>query len=87
VKKCLKSKDIYGSGDNASYILNLSTRQRRVVSFILQLFYPQCPLERRFHEPQCRSENSEKFLPCWVKDTVAQPMASQYTDYTMPAMI
>jgi len=52
VKEAERREDVWGNGGVALCILNLGTRWRWVVSYMLQPLYPRCPLDVRLSVSQ-----------------------------------
>jgi len=83
-----------GSGGIASFILNLRTRWRWVVSVMSWLLYiqgkrPWKPLNKKLGRPQCQPECFGKLKSLLsllgFEAYTVQPIASHYTDCTILA--
>lgn len=77
----------WGNGGEDTFILNHSTRWRPVLSFMVQVIYPQgmgpwYPLNRRLDGllSVCTWWKKEKLLPLWkIEPQLTQPIASHFT--------
>jgi hypothetical protein len=87
-------KNVWGSGNLALRILNLSTGWRWVVSFMIHLLYcwrknPMYSLHRRLcgiQRQYCCDDKKENHCPCWELNPLAiKPVTSHYTDWDIPA--
>jgi hypothetical protein len=87
-------KDVWGSGNLALCILNLSTGWRWVVSFMIRLLYcwgknPMYALHRRLCGSQRQywcDDKKENPCPCWELNLLTmKPVTSHYTDWAIPA--